>query len=148
MSHDPHVSTPILTSIKKLLAALGLLIFAMHLFYSAAVQSFENGKDRPIVSAMVFFGFYVLMWSIAELRGREYLTPSWRAFRIIWGIVAMALALDEMIQFATDGAPAITWPMQNEWSAHFIAIGIIVFCAVDLIPRALTWLTDNISKYS
>lgn len=57
--------------------------------------------------------------------------------------LATALALFAMIEFAVYDAPTMEWPLQNEWRAQFVALGIVMIGVANLVPPAIAWIASK-----
>jgi hypothetical protein len=145
MSNEANDHKSISAHIKKLIALVAAIMFTMTAWFAISTAILNDWPDHTTIGYAFFFvGACAFMYCIGGATERPTLQRAMRKASLIAGIIAMILASGAVIEFAFQGAPAMTSPMQNEWRAHFAAIGIITFCAATVMPSALNWMKMNL----
>ena len=149
MSNDSNDYTTISAYIKKLVALVAVIALTMAAWFLISAEILNDWPDHSMIGqSLLFVGMYGFTHFVEGVTERPALQRAMHKVSIITAITAMILAIAAMIEFALHGAPAMTSPMQNEWRAHFVAIGIITSSAVILMPPALNWVTVKIGDRS
>lgn len=148
MSNDPN-NAETSTIIKDTFLILLIIIITMYPWSYLSSTVLGDWLNSSLTGAALFcFGVYFSLHVADEFVSRSVSRRALRVLRVIMASMAMAISIRAMIEFMLHGVPAITWPMQKEWCACFIAFGIIVYCAFILIPPARNWLSTKISDRS
>ncbi len=145
MSNEANDYKTILAGIMKLIALVVAIISTMTVWFVISMAILNDWPDHTKIGHAFFFvGACAFTHCIGELAKRPALQRAMRKASLIAGIIAMILAFGAVIELTIHGAPAMISPMQNEWRAHFSAIGIITFCAATVVPSALNWMKVKI----
>lgn len=145
MSNETNDHKTIPAGIMKLIGLVAATLFTMAGWFVISTAILNDWPDHTTIGYAFFFvGACAFTHCIGGVAERPALQRSMRKASLIAGIIAMILAFSAVIEFAIHGAPAMTSPMQNEWRAHFSAIGIITFCAATIMPSALNWMKVKI----
>jgi len=148
MSNDPNISTRVFVYVKNLAVLLAAIYLAAIAWFQISGDILNDFPDSMSGSALLFIGAYGFVCIADGFVENLAIERAYHKLGTIFAIAASGFAVGAMIEFALHGAPGMTWPMQNEWRAHFVALGVFVFCVNILIPPVFIWLTSKMSDHS
>jgi len=149
MSNDPNTSIHRLAIAKDFLRIALTIIIVMYPWSYLSSDLIGDWLNSSLIGwTLIIFGFYVSIFIAEQIVVSPELMRVLCDLRFVIATIAMISAVGATVKFVLHGAPVITWPMQKEWRAFFVASGIIVCCGVILIPPARTWLSTKIRDRS